>query len=104
MSTKTRILTSVFAFSTIALGGAFLGSSTAHADGEDACTTKSFKVKKVEAACKKGGRKEAKALMKKVVKEQKAAGNDINCKSCHKSLKTFDLTDNAVADFKKYAK
>ena len=105
LATANGVLTSVFAFSTIALGGLFLGASTAHADGEDEnppCTTKKFEFKQVEAACTKDGRKAAKAMMKKVVKEQKAAGNKISCKACHTSMKTYELKDNAVADLEKY--
>ncbi len=105
MTSKTRLSTTILAFCAVALGGMVLGVNSAHAEGEDepaACTTKKFEFAEVEAACKKDGRKGAKAMMKKVVKAQKAAGNDIKCKACHKSMKTYDLTDNAVADLKKY--
>jgi cytochrome c len=105
MTRSTRLF-SIFAFSAFMSAGLVLGASTARADGEAEakCTTKKFKHKKVEAACAKDGRKGAKTLMKKLVKEQKAAGNDINCKSCHTSLKTFELKDNAGADLDKYLK
>lgn len=71
---------------------------TAHAEGEDACTASSFRFGQVEAACTQGGRKAAKDLMKKAVKKAKAAGETMNCKSCHTELKTFALTPNAVSD------
>ncbi len=105
MTRKIRLLSSALALSAVAAGGMFVGVSSAHADGETvACTAKKFETKQVEAACKKDGRTGAKALMKDVVKAQKAAGNDINCKTCHESLKTFDLKTNAVPDLKKYLK
>jgi hypothetical protein len=104
MTRKTRILSSALAFTAIALGGMFVGVSSAQADGDKPCAAKKFQVSQVEKACKDGGQTAAKALMKKVVKAQKAAGNDINCKSCHTSLKTFELKDNAVKDLKKYLK
>lgn len=59
------------------------------------CSAKSFKFDKVKAACEEGGRSAAKKLMKAAVKKAKAAGEDINCKSCHTSLKTFELTKDA---------
>ncbi len=59
------------------------------------CAAKSFKFDKVKAACTEGGRSAAKKLMKGVVKKAKAAGGDVNCKTCHTSLKTFALTKDA---------
>ncbi len=75
--------------------GLAVSSVAVAGDGEDPCTAKKFKYDKVEKACKDGGRDAAKKLMKDVVKKAKAAGEDVNCKTCHKSLKTFDLTDDA---------
>lgn len=80
--------------------GAFT-PSVAHA-GDDACTTKKFHFKKVEEACKEGGRKAAKKLMKSVVKKARGEGTKLKCKSCHESTKTFELKDNAVEDLKKW--
>jgi hypothetical protein len=102
MTRKVRLLTPLLPLPAAALAGLLLGGP-ARAEGEnEACTTTSFKVKQVEDACKKGGRKEAKALMQKVVKDQKAKGNEINCKTCHSDLKSFALKDNAVGDLKPY--
>lgn len=86
-----------------AFAGALTGlvASPAQAD-DDACTARSFKVKKVEDACKKGGRTAAKAVMKAAVKKAKANGEKVNCKTCHTDIKTtFALTDNAVDDLKR---
>jgi hypothetical protein len=103
MTHAIRRFIPVTVFALVAAGGLYLGaSSTARADDEvKACTTKDFKTKEVKKACADGGQKAAKDLMKKLVKKAKAAGDDINCKSCHKSLKTFELTDGAVAKLKK---
>ena len=84
--------------------GLAAGSARAHGDdgAPQPCTTKSFKTKQVEQACKTGGRKAAKDLMKKVVKKAKAAGEKINCKTCHTSLKTFEYKPEAVEALKKW--
>ena len=66
------------------------------------CEAKSFKFDKVKAACTEGGRSAAKKLMKGVVKKAKAAGEDVNCKSCHTSLKTFALTKDAHTQLDKW--
>jgi len=95
----------VAAITTALIATAIGLGTTAHAEGDDApppCAATSFKVAKVEAACKSGGQKAAKTLMKATVKKAKAAGETMNCKTCHKSLKTFELTDNAVTDLEKW--
>jgi hypothetical protein len=78
---------------------AFVPPSVARADGE-ACTAKKFEFKKVEDACKKGGRDAVKELMKAAVKKAKDAGKDVKCKNCHEDLKAYDLKSNAVDDLK----
>jgi hypothetical protein len=52
-------------------------------------------------ACVKGGRGEAKKMMKEMVKQAKAAGQKFTCDGCHKDLDNYELTKNAVEDFKK---
>ena len=52
-------------------------------------------------ACVKGGRAEAKKVMKEMVKEAKAGGQKFTCEGCHKDLDNFELTKNATEDFKK---
>src|SRR5262245_40340580 len=76
--------------------------SLAHAGDKDACTTTKFHYPKVEKACKEGGRKAAKEVMKGAVKKAKAAGKDVKCTSCHEDAKDFKLKDNAVNDLKPY--
>jgi hypothetical protein len=70
--------------------------------GDEACTTKKFNYPAVEKACKEGGRKAAKEVMKGAVKKAKAAGKDVKCTSCHEDTKNFKLKDNAVDDLKPF--
>ena len=92
-------------FGAVALVGALVGvSAPAQADG-DACTTQRFQVPEVEKACKEGGRVAAKKMMNDAIKRAKAAGESINCKSCHSDIKTtFALKPNAVADLQRILK
>jgi hypothetical protein len=69
---------------------------------DDACQTKNFHYTQVASACKSGGRKAAKAVMKGVVKKAKAAGTDLQCTSCHEDTKDFHLKANAVGDLKNW--
>jgi hypothetical protein len=80
-------------------GAGVLSPSVAHA-GDEACTTTKFHYPAVEKACKEGGRKAAKEVMKGAVKKAKAAGTDLKCTSCHEDMKDFKLKDNAVKDMK----
>ncbi len=96
----TKFLTTTL-LATVALTGFALGTAQAGEEAPPPCTTKKFATKQVEKACKTGGRKAAKALMKKIVKKAKADGKDINCKSCHTSLKSFELKPDAVDHLKK---
>jgi hypothetical protein len=51
--------------------------------------------------CATGGRAEAKKVMKEMVKQAKANGQKFTCDGCHKDLDNYQLTKNAVDDFKK---
>lgn len=86
-----------------ALGLALVPSAS---DAGESCSAKSFKFDEVKKACDKGGIKEAKEYMKSVVKKAKDAGKTVDgkkitCKSCHNDTDKYDLTDNAVEEFKK---
>ena len=80
--------------------------SSAEAKDPKPCIAKKFKFKKVEAACKEGGQKAAKKLMKSIVKKAKAKGdeNANNCLSCHEDLKTYKRTAKAAEWLKPYVK
>jgi hypothetical protein len=69
---------------------------------EDACQTKNFHYSQVASACKSGGRKAAKNVMKGAVAKAKAAGTDLKCTSCHQDMKDFHLKPNAVGDLKNW--
>lgn len=102
-SRSTRSIPTLVLASAIGAAGAFgvFAPSVAHA-GDEACTTKKFNYSAVEKACKEGGRKAAKEVMKGAVKKAKAAGKDVKCTSCHEDTKDFKLKDNAVNDLKPF--
>jgi len=52
-------------------------------------------------ACTKGGRTEAKKVMKEMVKKAKENGQKFTCDGCHKDLDNYELTANARDDYKK---
>jgi hypothetical protein len=52
-------------------------------------------------ACARGGRAEAKKVMKEMVKQAKSNGQKFTCDGCHKDLDSYELTKNATEDFKK---
>jgi len=54
----------------------------------------------VSDACKRGGVKQAKAMMKALVNRAKANGQTVKCTSCHTDSKLYGLKDNANADMK----
>lgn len=70
--------------------------------GDTPCVATSFQFAAVRSACERGGRPEVKSLMKSMTKKAEAAGTELKCNSCHTSLKTYDLKDNAVADLRKW--
>jgi hypothetical protein len=100
---SSRSLPTTALLSAILAAAAFgvMVPSVAHA-GDEACTTKKFHYPAVEKACKEGGRKAAKEVMKGAVKKAKAAGKDVKCTSCHEDTKDFKLKDNAVNDLKPF--
>jgi len=76
------------------LGGRAVGD-----DGK--CTIATKGDSPTAKACVKGGRAEAKKIMKEMVKQAKAAGQKFTCDGCHKDLDNYELTKNAVEEFKK---
>jgi hypothetical protein len=75
------------------------GSATAGDGGK--CTIATKGDSPTARACAKGGREEAKKMMKEMVKQAKAAGQKFTCDGCHKDLDNYELTKNAADDFKK---
>jgi len=52
-------------------------------------------------ACAKGGRDDAKKVMKQMMAAANANGGKFSCEGCHNDLETFALRANAVEDYKK---
>lgn len=52
-------------------------------------------------ACATGGRAAANKVMKEMVAKAKAKGEKFDCDGCHKDRENFELTKNAIADYKK---
>jgi hypothetical protein len=92
-------------FTAPAVIAAFLLASaafgTAFAGDEGKCTIATKGDSPTAKACAKGGRAEAKKMMKDMVKQAKAAGQKFTCDGCHKDLDNYELTKNATEDFKK---
>jgi hypothetical protein len=74
---------------------------TAGAADEGKCTIATKADTVVGRACAKGGRAEAKKLMKDMVKQAKVGGQKFTCDGCHKDLDNYELTKTATEDFKK---
>jgi hypothetical protein len=111
MGQRKNSVFSLVLFAALTAGAtmAVIQPSTARADdkaeddGPGPCNAKKFHYPAVEKACKDGGKKAAKALMKTALDKAKKAGKtDWKCKSCHTDLSKYDLTKNAVEDLKPY--
>ena len=86
-----------FLFVSMAIGAARAGD-----EGKDGKCTIAVKGDSPTAkACAKGGRAEAKKMMKEMVKQAKGNGQKFTCDGCHKDLDNYELTKNATEDFKK---
>jgi hypothetical protein len=83
--------------------GVFVGLAigTAQAADEGKCTIAIKGDSPTAQACAKGGRAAAKKLMKDWVKQAKGNGQKYTCDGCHKDLDSYELTKNAVDDYKK---
>lgn len=78
----------------------FAGRAVGAGD-EGKCTIATKGDSPTAKACAKGGRAEAKKMMKEMVKQAKTAGQKFTCDGCHKDLDNYELTKNAADDFKK---
>jgi hypothetical protein len=81
---QTRSLTTGFLVASlgIAAGLAVFTSNDVSAAGTP-CSADSAKVPAVDAACKKGGKEEAKKAMKALTDKAVAAGDKVKCADCH---------------------
>ncbi|HEY6475882.1 MAG TPA: hypothetical protein VI456_04820 [Polyangia bacterium] len=92
-----QLTASLFFFAAIAVGAA----GTVRAGDEGKCTIATKPDTETGKACAKGGRAEAKKVMKEMVKVAKANGQKFTCDGCHKDLDNYELTKNATDDYKK---
>jgi hypothetical protein len=82
------------------LFAAVVAVGVARAD-EGKCTLNTKPDSPTGKACAKGGRAEAKKVMKEMVKVAKANGQKFTCDGCHKDLDNYALTQNATEEYKK---
>jgi len=80
---------------------ASVGGGVARAGDEGKCTIATSGDSPTAKACAKGGRPEAKKLMKEMVKVAKEHKQKFTCDGCHKDLDNYELTKNAKEDYKK---
>lgn len=83
-----------------ALGALLVAVSTVRA-GDNDCTIATKDDNQVSAACKAGGIKRAKAVMKAMTKVAKQKAMKVDCDSCHKNDTDYALTSDAKEQFKK---
>jgi hypothetical protein len=87
----------LFAASAVVAAGAVRAD-----DGKDGkCTIATKPDSPTGKACAKGGRAEAKKVMKEMVKVAKGNGQKFTCDGCHKDLDNYALTQNATDEYKK---
>jgi hypothetical protein len=78
-----------------------LGSARPGPAADARCTIATKGDSPVAQACARGGRTEAKKVMKGAVKAAQAKGGKFDCDDCHKDTDSFELKPNAREDFKK---
>jgi len=91
-------------FLSLTAGGAgafaFLANSADAVAGEK-CSIAVKGASPTARACAKGGRDEARKVMKEMVTAAKNNGSKFSCDGCHNSVVTYELKPNAVDDYKK---
>lgn len=100
---KRRLATLATLSLSLALGSAVLLRSSRAAAGDEKCTIAVKGGSPVARACAKGGRKEARNVMKTMVTAAKAKGVNHSCENCHQDATTnnYELTKDALENFKK---
>ena len=100
---KRRFATLATLTLSLALGSAVLLRAGSAAAGDEKCTIAVKGDSLPAQACAKGGRKQAKAVMKAMVAGAKKKGVNYTCDGCHKDPTTnsFELTKDAVENYKK---
>jgi hypothetical protein len=87
----------------LALGSAVVLRSGSAAAGDEKCTIAVKGSSPPAKACAKGGRKEARSVMKAMVATAKKKGVNYACESCHQepAANNYELTKDAVENYKK---
>ena len=88
-------------FSLTLMSAVLLPAARAVAGDDSKCTIAVKGDSPTAKACTKGGRTEAKKVMKEMVKSAKAKGAKFSCDGCHKDLDSYELTKDATEDYKK---
>jgi hypothetical protein len=101
--TILRRMLKVITLSVTLASGALLANSRIATGAEGKCTVATQGDSPVARACSRGGRAEAKKVMKEAVRAAKDRGGKFNCDDCHKDADSgnFELKPNARDDFKK---
>ena len=94
-----KLPAALFLFAAIAVVA--VGAVRADEGKEGKCTIATKPDSPTGKACAKGGRAEAKKVMKEMVKVAKANGQKFTCDGCHKDLDNYALTQNATEEYKK---
>jgi hypothetical protein len=79
---------------------AVFASGTSSAEGKNDCTLTKDGDNDVVKACKAGGIKRAKVVMKSMTKMAKDKGKKWECDTCHKNEEDWKLTDDGEKLFK----
>jgi hypothetical protein len=87
-------------FLSLTMGAAYLGRSVDAVAGEK-CSIAVKGSSPTARACTKGGRDEARKVMKEMVTAAKTNGGKFSCDGCHKDVITYELKPNAADDYKK---
>ena len=95
----SKLSVALLLFAASAVGAARVVRADEGKDGK--CTIATKPESPTGKACARGGRAEAKKVMKEMVKVAKANGQKFTCDGCHKDLDNYALTQNAAEEYKK---
>jgi hypothetical protein len=87
-------------FLSLTMGAAYVVRSSEAVAGEK-CSIAVKGASPTARACAKGGRDEARKVMKDMVTAAKNNGTKFSCDGCHKDIMTYELKPNAADDYKK---
>jgi hypothetical protein len=87
-------------FLSLTMGAAYVVRSSEAVAGEK-CSIAVKGASPTARACAKGGRDEARKVMKDMVTAAKNNGTKFSCDGCHKDIMSYELKPNAADDYKK---